>query len=238
MIRWFLKILGVLGVGLLFSGLAALGTMKLLTTRGQFLVPDVRGRSIDEATRLAESNHLRIKVREPGVYNANIPASHVVSQEPLPGVPVKAGRTLEVTLSLGNEQIQVPSLEGDGVRSAQLKLKKIGLDIGAIMYVQHADLPTGVFLQEPAPGTSLLQGQSVVLIVNQAQDDVRIMPDLVGRPAEDVIAFFKRYGYRIGQVIYDTYVGIAPGIILRHTPDAGSVLSRQDIINLVVSRTP
>ena len=238
MLRGLIKVLGVLVTGMLLAGGAAWVTLKILTVRHEVTVPDFRGMTLEETMKTAEAKQLRVRVREPGLYSDVIPARRVARQDPLPGERVKPGRTIEITLSLGNEQVRMPDLKGDGYRSARLKLTKLGLEVRTALFIQHSGMPAGVIYQEPPPEVSVLRGRPVRLVINQVPEGTCVMPDLVGRPVDRVIAFFRRAGYRIGQVMYDTYGGVPPGIVLRHTPPAGAPLSKHDIINLVVSRLP
>ncbi len=236
--RGLLKLFFVFLVGAILAGVSSFATLKILTARQQVTLPDLRGLTLEEAIARLEQLNLRARVRKPGVYSDVIPPQHVAEQAPPPGEAVKPGRTIEIALSLGSEKVIVPDLTGDGLRSVRVKLRKLNLIPEPILQVQITSLPEGVIYQSPPPGDSIKQGERVRVIINRKQDLAYVMPDVVGRREADVIAFFRRRGYRIGQILYEPYAGLPPGIVIRQTPAAGHPLYPHDVIILVVSRIP
>jgi beta-lactam-binding protein with PASTA domain len=65
-----------------------------------------------------------------------------------------------------------------------------------------------------------------------------MMPDLIGRPADDVLAALQQAGLKVADVRYRTYPGVAVGIVLRQTPPAGHRVSPRGSVSLDVSRSP
>lgn len=233
-----MKIAAVFLVGALLAGVSAFATLKILTARSRVVLPDVRGLTLEEAIEKLESLNLRVQVRNPGVFSESIPPQRVAVQTPPPGEKIKPGRTVELALSLGSEKVVVPDLTGDSLRSVKVKLRKLNLIAEPIMIVQSMRLPEGVVFQQPEPGASIRQGESVAVVINRKQDVAYVMPDVVGRSESEVIEFFRKRGYRIGQILYEPYAGLPPGIVIRQTPAAGHPLYPHDVIILVVSRLP
>jgi beta-lactam-binding protein with PASTA domain len=64
-----------------------------------------------------------------------------------------------------------------------------------------------------------------------------VMPDLIGRDAERIVAGLRGAGLKVADVRYRGYAGVAPGIVLRQVPPAGQRVRRSDPIILDVSRT-
>jgi serine/threonine-protein kinase len=76
---------------------AATATPSLLV-----VVPDLRGKTVDEAGALARTSGLQIGVAGHQL-NADYPANTVADQTPQPGSYVQTGSTITVTVSLGGE---------------------------------------------------------------------------------------------------------------------------------------
>ena len=94
-------------------------------------VPDLTGRSVDEATALAAERGLRVVVdRSQEAFDEEIPAHRIRGQSPAAGMAVKAGQDLRVFLSLGPEIVRSPDLAGLTARTAALALAREGLDGG------------------------------------------------------------------------------------------------------------
>jgi beta-lactam-binding protein with PASTA domain len=61
------------------------------------------------------------------------------------------------------------------------------------------------------------------------------MPDLVYRDYEAVRPYFEQLGFKLGNVKFERYEGVAAGVILRQFPLPGHPVSRDEAISLVVA---
>lgn len=125
--------------------LSAITAMRI-AIRGRIVdMPNITGKSLTEAARLAggQKVHLRVADR---LYDAT-PANTVIRQSPAPGQEIKVQQDAEVVLSLGPQQITIPLLEGQPQRLARITLLQSGLQLGE---VSVAYLPPS----EASPGAS------------------------------------------------------------------------------------
>ena len=199
-------------------------------------VPDLTGKSVDEATALAAERGLRVVVdgSQEG-FDEEIPAHRVRGQSPAAGMAVKAGQELRVFLSLGPEIIQTPDLTGQTPRTAALALTRAGLAEGVVSDVRLPG-PAGVVAQGVVPGASAEPDTPVDLLVNRGPADVLyVMPDLIGRDFERVRLAFEARGFHLGGVRAQAYEGAAAGTILRQFPLAGSPVGLKDTLSFVVA---
>jgi eukaryotic-like serine/threonine-protein kinase len=83
---------------LISDNLAALPT----ATASPALVaaPELRGKSLEDATSNAQPLGLQLAVGEP-IYSDDVPSDKIVTQDPAPGTPLPAGAAITVALSLG-----------------------------------------------------------------------------------------------------------------------------------------
>ena len=102
---------------------------SLFVRSGVTAVPDLKGLAREQATALLRDQGLEASVREEPRYDEEVPADHVVLQDPGAGSLVKRGSIVEVVTSLGQELVEVPAgrayyrsgrilPRGVGVRSA------------------------------------------------------------------------------------------------------------------------
>jgi beta-lactam-binding protein with PASTA domain len=98
--------------------------------------------------------------------------------------------------------------------------------------------PEGTVLaQRPPAGERDLGPEGVALLVSRGQRDVSyVMPDLIGRDARFVLEMLERAGLKVADVRYRSYPGVAPGIVLRQSPQAGQRVSARAALSLDVSR--
>jgi len=88
--------------------------------------------------------------------------------------------------------------------------------------------------QEPAAGAA---GDRVSLLVNRGdQAAAYLMPDLIGVDAGRAADVLRSAGFRVAIVAEQPYPGVAPGIVLRQSPQSGFQISPSEPISLEVSR--
>lgn len=240
MLRKALRVAGFLAyllVVVLVFGLAAYVSFNLFVRSGATRTPGLVGRPVEEARQLLRDQGLEVRVEEEGRYHDQIPAEHVIRQNPPEGALVKRGSTVAVAPSLGPQRILVPDLERQGLQSAQVLLAAAGLTLGRTVEVFDREAGPGLVVgQSPPPGRTVAPGAPVdLLLAREGSEEAFVMPDLVYREYDSVRYFFERQGFRLGSVKYELYEGIRPGIILRQYPLAGHPLGRLDTISLVVA---
>ena len=159
-------------------------------------VPDLTGKTVEEAETLALGRGLRLVVdRAQEAFDDAVPARRIRGQNPPAQMAVKAGQDLRVFLSLGPRVLRAPSLNGLTARTAALTLGRGGLTEGSVSWVRVPG-PTGVISQGIPPGEPVAPDSRIDLLVNRGVSEaVYIMPDLIGRDVERVQAGFEARGY-------------------------------------------
>lgn len=229
---------GLVAVGLAATtGLSALLTMRSVLRSQEVVVPSVQGRAVGEAGTIAARRQLQVKV-EGRRHDARVAVGHVAAQEPPPGATLKTGRSIRVWLSLGPRRVSVPRLEGESLRAARVKLEQVRLPLLRVAEVPDLAPAGTVLLQQPPAGeTEGAEGASLLVSRGPSARDY-VMPDLIGRPAAEVVELFERAGIRVAHVRQRTYPGVAPGIVLRQDPPAGHRVRPDVAIALDVSQAP
>lgn len=206
--------------------------------RGEVILPDVVGLSLDEAEARLESAGIATTWRkERDRFDAKVEAGKVVLQIPRGGTPAKRRSTVDVALSRGREMIEVPDLVEQTMQTVLVRLKASGLVLGRSFGIFSAGGNEGaVVMQTPAAGTLVDPSTPVDLFLRLADvGESFVMPDLIYRDYDTVRAFFEHRGFRFGSVKYEPYEGAARGVVLRQHPLPGHRLRRRDVISLVVA---
>lgn len=204
---------------------------------GTLSVPDLRGTTVADAERQAHDVGLTVRIDDSGVFSASYPPGTIAAQSPHPGFHVKTGASVAVRLSLGQERVAVPDLFGQSSQAAQQVLTRVGLRAGRRSRVRGELGSEGVLASDPPAGHEAQPATEVALLVNETpMRQLWVMPSLLLRTSPAVVSFCQRNHLRLGQVHEVAYPGVAPGMVLRQYPAAGSPLSRSDIITLWVSR--
>jgi eukaryotic-like serine/threonine-protein kinase len=231
------------GIILMVAVLAVAGIVSALTAmrfaiRGrEVTVPELVGKTEDEARTLLQERQLLLKISSKR-FSADIPEGRIVDQIPAKGTRLKTSRNVKVLLSLGDRRSAVPNLVGASLRAAQLTLSQRHLALGNTLYAHTtAGEPSTVVFQSPGPGSLEGSDPSVHILISLGPaEQFFIMPDLIGQPAELVASRAKAEGFRMGKLNYRKYPGVEPGVVIQQKPQAGYRLSQSDLILLDVSQ--
>jgi len=224
-------ILAVAGV------VSALTAMRFAIRGREVTVPQLMGRTQEEAEQILRSRGLKLKVSS-SRFSSEVAEGRVLEQIPPSGTHLKVDRTVRVLLSLGEQRYAVPNLIGTSLRAAQLTLSQRRLLLGNTVYAHtsEGDSSTVVY-QVPKAGTQEGGDPSVDILISLGPPaEYFIMPDVIGKPAELVAARARNEGFRIGKMNFRKYSGVEPGVVIQQKPQAGYRLSKPDIILLDVSQ--
>jgi beta-lactam-binding protein with PASTA domain len=99
-------------------------------------VPNIEGMRIAQARELLEEKGLLLVVTDSG-YNKRLPADCVLTQNPDPGLTVKSGHTIYVTINSSNSpSVAIPDvIDNCSYREAEAKLISLGFKVLAPQYV-------------------------------------------------------------------------------------------------------
>ena len=133
-------------------------------------VPNIGGVTLAEAEVLVFNANLQVgEVIER--YSDDIPADHVMMQNPRPDTMVKANTTIDIVISLGPEfkSTKLPDLTGLTSENAYRVLQQLELAVGAITEIP-SDKPAGTVVGQTIPaGTEVLTGAKIGLVVSNGR---------------------------------------------------------------------
>ncbi len=226
----------VLGVALLATYVVfAAASMRLALRAREVLVPDLTNRSAKDATAIAGDLGLTLKVDESRRPDATIGAGKVLAQEPPAGSVARRQRSVKVWLSAGARSATVPKLVGETERTAQLRLAQDGLTLTAMSEIRSPRFAPDVVIAQMPPAKSA--AGSVALLVNRGERGASyVMPDLIGVNGDRAAELLRQKGFRVAVVGSTPYPGIAAGIVIRQSPQAGFQIGPAEPVSLEVSR--
>ena len=162
------------------------------------LVPDVRNMQVAEAEQLLASLQLRVETETVRRLKPNVPINAVVDQNPVPNVPVKAGRRVYLTVNAGsNPDVVVRDVTTKALRQAGNELRGDGLRV-----VEKADpVPSphrgAVTRTDPPAGTTLKQGDIVTVYYSTGLGQKQVaVPNVVGMRLADAEAELRAANLR------------------------------------------
>ncbi len=209
-------------------------------------VPKVVGLQLDEATTLVKGRRWKLDASATQRRDGTQPGE-VLAQLPAPGASLEEGRTVRLTVSLGNTLVDVPTLTGVAEADALAQLEAAGL-VGAvsarpndeevakgavISVATPADLPDAADI----PAGKLPRGTTVSLTVSDGPAPRTIPTGLVGAAFDGVNAHLVNLKLVVNRSdeFSDT---MQAGLVIRVEPAEGTAVPRDSPVAVVVSKGP
>ena len=232
--------LGIIGAFTAIGGLTftlfAVGGLQLALRLREVRVPDLAGRTANEATAILEDAGLRLRLEPLSQIHQTVPANQIATQDPAPGLATRSQRSVKVWLSSGPSAGSVPALLGQSETGARARLQEDALALGDFSEIQSNRYPSDAVIgQEPPPqgGAS----STVSLLLNRGERGATyVMPDLIGVYGSKAAEALRAAGFRVTVVGDHPYPGVAPDIVLRQFPQAGFQIAHGEAISLEVSQ--
>ena len=216
-------------------GIFAAASMRMALRAGEVQVPDLTSSTANEATAAAADLGLTIRVDETRRPDPKIAADRVVAQEPSAGSTARRQRSVRVWLSAGSRAAIVPVLIGETERAAQLRLAQAGLGLAGVSEIRSQAYPSEVVVAQAPASAGASAG--VALLVNRGEHGASyVMPDLIGVSGDRAAKVLRDQGFRVAVVGSMPYPGVASGVVLRQSPQAGFQIAPGEPISLEVSR--
>ena len=212
--------------------------MPLYVQKGKTTkVPDIVGLTIDEAIQKIKEAGLDPKGAE-YKNDKRYKIGSVIVQNPIAESEVKLGRGVYVTISGGEELVEVPNLKGKSVRDAAFNLEKNNLKLGTISYEPSEEIFANTIIrQENIPGTKIKSGTLINITVSQGRStDKHPVPDVSLKTINEAEKILTENGFRMGKTTYQVNADILPNTILEQTPKAGELLQLGQTIDLIIAR--
>jgi beta-lactam-binding protein with PASTA domain/predicted Ser/Thr protein kinase len=202
------------------------------TGRAKTTVPDVVGRTRDEAVAMLTAADLRVNVQE--VYSETTPGV-VTAQDPGSGTRIAVGATVRINVSRGVKQVSVPSVVGESLDAAIAAIEDAGFTAGSPVF-ESSDRPENtVIAQDPAGGSLQRPGTTVVLTVSKGPAQVEV-PNVEGFDVDSARSTLQGAGFKVSVVRADTDLFEEDGIVLAQSPAGGTQADPKSTVTLTVGR--
>ena len=194
-------------------------------------VPNVVGRSRDDAIALLTQAELKAKPRE--VFSTEEPGT-VIAQFPLPGRTVLQGSNVQINISKGVQPLTVPNVVGQQYDSAAGQLQGRGFAV-ARRDVDSGQPVDTVIDQQPKGGGSLARGGTVILFVSKGPAESTI-PDVTSQDEESATEALEQSGFTVDVQEQDTTDPNQDGIVLSQDPPGNTRAKPGTTVTIVVGR--
>ncbi|HEV7647611.1 MAG TPA: Stk1 family PASTA domain-containing Ser/Thr kinase [Actinophytocola sp.] len=158
-------------------------------------VPDVTGRSVDEATKLLKDAGLAVAPEkgEREVEEDEQPGD-VVETDPTAGQPVSKGSQVKLIVGKEPDKVDVPDFTGQNVDAARGNLENLGFKVE--VNEVDSDQDKGTVVDQDPKNTKVAPGSTVRLDVSKGQDDNQFtMPNIIGKTLQEAEGQLRGMGW-------------------------------------------
>jgi eukaryotic-like serine/threonine-protein kinase len=222
-------IVGALSV---FGGIAATRWYQ----RWNSHVPRLVGQSLTQATATIEREHYEVG-RISREFSESVPKNEVMSTDPGKGARLEEGKAINLTVSLGQETVQVPYVKNQTLPAAEQILQVHGVRyVPSPKYASSTTVPEGkVISVEPGPGTTIKKTDTVQLTVSTGPPIVDIPTIGQGTPYDEAEQALKDKKFDVKRV--DEYSDqVSAGQVITTSPVGRARLG--STITVTVSKGP
>jgi beta-lactam-binding protein with PASTA domain len=215
--------------------LDALVMPVLVHSRSEITIPDVTGKSVDDAMAQLAAADLKPVILDTAPH-PNITPGNVVYQDPIAQSIVREGRNVYLTVSGGEERIPMPNLRGRSLRDARITLEQLELRVGKVSY-EASDLPAETIVsQNIGAGKRVRKTVSIEITVSGGSDIQVTIPYVVALLLDEAQQALLESGLRVGQITYSENSNFIPNTVIAQSPTAGDPAAPNALINLTITR--
>lgn len=211
-------------------------TMSALIKGEELKTPDMRGKNLNEAYKVATENGLYLK-KYMGNYGKQYKPLTVINQFPAPGVKIKEKSFIQVFITSDIVEVIMPDLSGYSLRESERLIRDNNLRKRYISYMDALDVPVDFIIsQSVLPGARVPSDTEIDLLVSRGKrGNSYIMPDIIGKRIGQVTAHFDEIGLKISEIVRVSYPGLDPGVIIKQEPTSGFPINEKARIRIEVS---
>lgn len=158
----------------------------------------------------------------------------IAEQDIEKGKDVEQGTVIQVTVSSGPADFEIPNVIGDSAATARDKLAARDLKVNPDSQYEFSDVREGtVIRQSPAAGSKVKKGDTVTLTISKGVEQVQV-PDILKCTEEEAM---KRLSDSrlVGQATTAYDDTVPEGSVISQTPEQGSSVNVGSSVSYVVS---
>jgi eukaryotic-like serine/threonine-protein kinase len=219
-------------VVLLVAGAAA--AAYFISRPKEYQVPRVTGLQLNVARTVLQNGHFQVNV-------INVPsrraAGTVIGENPGAGTKAASGSTVTVTVSKGQSNVSIPSVQGLSQPAATKVIKKAGLKVTHVVTQSSSNFKAGEATgTDPGAARQVPPGTGVTLIVSSGQPQ-RPVPDVTGESQSTATSQLTNAGFNVNPTP-QTSSSATPGNVISQSPAGGQPATVGSTVKIVVASAP
>ncbi|MBX3180387.1 MAG: PASTA domain-containing protein [Candidatus Hydrogenedentes bacterium] len=183
-------------------------------------------------TAIAEAQFTLGRVTE---RSSTATAGEVIDQTPAPGAAAAPRTPVNLVVSSGIQQVNVPNVVGRQAAEAGAMIASTGLTLGAIT-MEEDSAPAGqVLSQSPSAGAAVMPGAMVDISISAGEGrQSAVVPNVTGGTRAASESAVTEAGLVLGGVT-DVFSDAPPGEVVAQSPPAGAIVPLESPVSIQVS---
>ncbi len=207
--------------------------------RKEYPVPDLEGKTQEEAEQILEDAKLRLDDNVEFEVSEEVAEGLIIRQKPGANQYVKKNRKIKVTISSGLEdgKIKVPDVENLSFDEAERRLRAENLSCKKVDKYDDTIQYGYVISQSPKKDTKVSEGYSVILYVSadiEDPDAQSVVPKITGMTEEQALKLLAEAGLRAGSV-EKVENSAEEGKVVSQSPSAKTGVEKGSKVDFTVS---
>lgn len=202
-------------------------------------VPDLYGESEQNAREMLEKKQLIYRVVN-SQYSSKVPAGCIVSQTPKAGEKVNEDTLVEVVVSLGAFEIDIPYCIGKDLMTAEYELRSNGYIDIKYNYVDSNEPENTIVAQSIPQGKYSIDGSFVTITFDVSKgpsENIITMKSYVGYTEKSLRELAVGVGFTI-RITYEYSDTVGKDIVISQDIPSGTEIEKGDEVHFVVSLGP
>lgn len=217
--------------------MAAKGSrVNLIISQGSenIAIPDVLNKSQSEAVRLLTSSGFVVG-DVTTEKSDEVEAGNVIRQSPAAGEQAPKGSTVNLVISEGTDEVDVPDLTGLSVETARSRAEKAGFSISESSS-EYSSVDKGCIIrQSPAAGSKLPKGSTITYVVSKGKEDTSTtVPGVLGESAQSARNILGNAGFGVEVKTVDVSDPSEDGVVIDQSPRGSSKANAGSTVTITV----
>ena len=198
-----------------------------------FAMPNVVGMTVASASSTLSGRGISVSVEYER--NANVAEGNVIRQSIASGASVSLGTRVTITVSSGENLVQVANVAGRPQAEATNTLRGQGFNVTVNEAASATVAQGNVISQTPAAASSQISGTQVIITVSTGRPTVDV-PNVVGRTQSAAETSLRNAGFVVSTTNAASTT-VPSGSVISQTPASGTATSGSTVA-LVISTGP
>jgi eukaryotic-like serine/threonine-protein kinase len=210
-------------------------TVVLIVSAGPtpVAVPDVRGKNVTEAQNILSQAGLQSSVTQQP--SDTVAANIVIDQSPPATTQEAKGSTVNLVVSSGKAQVQIPNESGKDPTAAANDLGNLGLKTTKAFEPSDTIQSGLVTRTDPSAGAMVPKGNSVVLYVSTGPAPVAV-PNVVGKGQAQAQAILTAAGFTVTVQMTPVLLPSQNGLVQTQNPTAGTKAAKGSAVTITIGQ--